>query len=151
MLACSVFSCFEHLVSFCSFHLDSSSVQWLPNVAENLSAYAHFSCFSIGDHTFVGRDDSGSQSSEYSRQIFTVCIYTKTRLRDSLKACDNFFILISTVFQGDVNRLKCPIINEIIFLNISFVYHDVCDSEIHLGWRYIYCIMFCCICIKDSC
>ena len=48
-------------------------------------------------------------------------VYTKTWFRNSLEACDNFFVLISTVFQCDVNCFEYSVFNNVVFFDISFI------------------------------
>ena len=42
--------------------------------------------------------NSNTQSTQNSRNFLASCIYTKTWFRNSLKTCDNFFVLVCTVF-----------------------------------------------------
>ena len=64
----------------------SPSTQCLPNEAKNFSAYAELSGFFVCYNTFICRKDCDSKSTKYSRNIFCISIYAKSRLGDSLNS-----------------------------------------------------------------
>ena len=97
------------------FYTEYLGVQCLPNEAEYFSTYAKFSGFFICDNTFVCRKDCCSESSEYSRDILCSSIHTQTWFGDSLQTRDNFFVLVCTIFQCNMDCFKVSIFYDIIF------------------------------------
>ena len=80
-----------------------------------------FSCFFVCNNALVCRQNSNTQSTQNSRNFLASCIYTKTWFRNSLKTCDNFFVLVCTVFQCDMDCFEYSIFYDVIFLDISFI------------------------------
>ena len=122
----------------------------LPDECEDFAANVFLAGLAVGHDALVRGQDGDAQSLHHAGHILTACINAQARLGNPAKALDNRGLALP-VFEDNADVALLAVFDDLETLYISFIQQNLSDCFLHVGSRNIDRIMFCIVCISDTC